>query len=86
MKQNINLVEINPNSMSAVLNNKMEEIYKLTTVPEIYQFTKNLFEEHEINTIASNRLLENIRKSRSLSAAQYTVTNSWLKGSGLGVL
>ena len=85
MKRNINLVEINPHSMSAILEGKIEEIYKLTSVDEIYGFIETLFDENAINTVASNRLLGNIKKSRSLGAAQFVVTNSWLKGSGLGV-
>ena len=85
MKRKIDLVEINPNCMSALLENNITTIYSQPSIDSIYAYVSNLFLENNLDTNASRRLLLNIKKSRSLVAAQTTVTNSLLAGRGLAV-
>ena len=85
MKRNIDLTKINPNCMSAIIERNINEIYSCQSVNDIHSYVSNLFKENNLDTNASRRLLENIRKSRSLVAAQSTVTNSLLAGCGLAV-
>ena len=85
MNRNIDLTKVNPNCMSLVIEHNINEIYACTSVADTYVYVSNLFKEHNLNTNASRRLLENIQKSKTLISAQYTITNSLLAGSGLSV-
>ena len=86
MRRNLDLSAINSKSMAALLNANMTTIYEFTSTSNLLNFISELFKSNGVDTVASNRLLNNIRKSKSLTEAQFIVTNSLLKGCGLGVI
>ena len=86
---NIDLTKVNKHSMASVLkenNNKLKEVCKSGSVNEIYNFVAGLFEKENINTKASNRLLNNIKHACSADNATFIVYNSMMSGSGLSVI
>lgn len=86
MNRNIDLTEINPRCMASIIKNNAESIYACKTVAEVHDLVKSLFDSNRVNTKASNRLLMNILKSKSVTAAQFAVTNSMLSGQGMSVI
>ena len=86
---NIDLTKVNKHSMASVLkenNNKLKEVCKSGSVNKIYNFVAGLFEKENINTKASNRLLNNIKHSDSATKGMFIVYNSMMAGSGLSVV
>ena len=86
---NIDLTKVNQHSMASVLTNntnELTEVCKSGSVNEIYNFVAGLFEKENINTKASNRLLNNIKNSDSATKAMFIVYNSMMAGSGLSVV
>ena len=77
----INLENVE-HSMTSIIKENYKEICAQTSKTELYNTIKRLFEQNNLNTKASNRLLTNIMKSSNLTQAQYTVTNSLLSGAG----
>lgn len=73
-------------SMTQVLSDASNNLNSCASVDELHNKVKELFDESDINTVASNRLLTSISKSRNLTDAQQTVYNSILSGSGLGTI
>lgn len=73
-------------SMTQVLSDASNSLNSCASVDELHNKVKELFDENGINTVASNRLLTSIAKSRNLTDAQQTVYNSILSGSGLGTI
>ena len=85
---NIDLTKVNQHSMASVLTNntnELTEVCKSGSVNEIYNFVAGLFEKENINTKASNRLL-NIKSANSATKAMFIVYNSMMAGSGLSVV
>ena len=80
----INLENVE-HSMTKIIKENYKEICAQKSKIELYNIIKRLFEQNELNTKASNRLLTNIMKSSNLTQAQYTVTNSLLSGAGCSV-
>ena len=80
----INLENVE-HSMTNIIKENYKEICAQQSKVELYNVIKRLFEQNELNTKASNRLLTNIMKSSNLTQAQYTVTNSLLSGAGCSV-
>ena len=86
---NIDLTKVNKHSMASVLtdnNKELTEVCKSGSVNEIYNFVAGLFEKENINTKASNRLLNNIKSANSATKAMFIVYNSVMAGSGLSVV
>ena len=86
---NIDLTKVNKHSMASVLtdnNNELKKICESGSVNEIYTFVAGLFEKENINTKASNRLLNNIKSANSATKAMSIVYNSMMAGSGLSVI
>ena len=86
---NIDLTKVNKHSMASVLTSNTDELKKICesgSVNEIYNFVASLFEKENINTKASNRLLNNIKSANSATKAMFIVYNSMMAGSGLSVV
>ena len=86
---NIDLTKVNKHSMASVLTNNTDGLKKVCesgSVNEIYNFVAGLFEKENINTKASNRLLNNIKSANSATKAMFIVYNSVMSGSGLSVV
>ena len=86
---NIDLTKVNKHSMASVLTSNTDELKKICesgSVNEIYNFVAGLFEKENINTKASNRLLNNIKSANSATKAMFIVYNSVMSGSGLSVV
>lgn len=73
-------------SMSNIIENNIDKINKCTSVSEVSNTIQNLFKENDIDTQASRRLIMNIGKQKSLIGALSVVYNSYLAGSGQGVI
>ena len=76
-------------TMSKVLQDNIESIYNTKSAFDVYRKVKYLFIENNIDTAASNRLLNNLDmyvKLHNKNQAIYTVLNSILAGSGNKVI
>lgn len=85
----VDLSKINEKSMTSVLNANYESVKDVAnkgSVNDVLNLVENLFNEAGINTKASNRLLNNIRKSKTSTEAIWTITNSMLSGFGESVI
>lgn len=82
-KKDLSQVE---NSMTKVLTDNIDSVNKSKTVDELFNTVSEIFKNNNIDTKASNRLLMNIKKNRSLSGAQSVVFNSILDGGNNGVI
>ena len=80
MKKDLSTV---PTSMASILIAASEQLNALSTKAEIENFVSKLFEENNLDTPASKRLLLNIKKSNSYASALQTVYNSVLAGANL---
>ena len=74
------------NSMTKIIQDNIHKINATTTVSELANLLTNLFEKHNLNTKASNRLLNKVKLARSISSAQKIVLNSFLAGTGNSVI
>lgn len=86
---NIDLTKVNKHSMASVLtdnNKELKEVCESGSVNKIYNFVSSLFEKENINTKASNRLLNNIKHACSADNATFIVYSSMMAGSGLSVV
>lgn len=73
-------------SMSNIIENNIDKINKCTSVSEVSNTIQNLFKENGVDTQASRRLIMNIGRQKSLIGALSVVYNSYLAGSGQGVI
>lgn len=73
-------------SMSWAITKHSAEIMGVQTVPGMILTLSKIFAKYDINTPASNRLLSNVEKSRSVTDAQFKVYNSCLAGAGDAVI
>ena len=76
----IDLSKVNPNSMVSVLENNKDLLWSQTDKNSLIKTVESIFSENKINTKASNRLILNMNKSRDLTSALITLTNSMLAG------
>lgn len=86
---NIDLTKVNKHSMASVLTNntkELKEVCESGSVNKIYTFVADLFKKENINTTASNRLLNNIKHAYSADNATFIVYNSMMAGSGLSAI
>ena len=73
-------------SITNVLTAHKEELAKASSVKEILNLLSKWFKEEGIDTPASRRLINNVAKKKDITAAQFVVYNSILKGAGQGVI
>ena len=73
-------------SMTKVLEDNIELVNSAKSTDDLYNIVNDLFVTNSIDTNASNRLLNNIKKQRNLTGAQSVIFNSMLKGEGKGVI
>lgn len=73
-------------SMTNVLEKNISKINSCSTVKELVDTVKEILEKNGIDTKASQRLIKNIEKQKSVMGAFSTVYNSYLAGSGQGVI
>lgn len=71
------------NSMTAVIEANWQELMHTTSVQQLVDALKRIFQEAGIDTPASRRLLMNVSRNRDVVQAQITVANSKLAGNGL---
>ena len=69
-------------SMTNVLEKSISKINSCSTVKELVDTVKDILEKNGIDTKASQRLIKNIEKQKSLMGAFSTVYNSCLAGEG----
>ena len=81
----IDLSKVNPNSMVSVLENNKDLLWSQTDKNSLIKTVELIFSENKINTKASNRLILNMNKSRDLTSALITLTNSMLAGYGMSL-
>lgn len=73
-------------SMSNIIQSNMDKINNCKTKDELLSTIKKIFDENNLNTKASNRLLNNIAKCKNFIDALTVVTNSYLSGTGNKVI
>lgn len=73
-------------SMSNIIQSNMDKINNCKTKDELLNTIKKIFDENNLNTKASNRLLNNIVRSKDFTTALMVVTNSYLSGTGNKVI
>ena len=72
--------------MSNIIQSNMDKINNCKTKDELLSTIKKIFDENNLNTKASNRLLNNIAKCKNFTDALTVVTNSYLSGTGNKVI
>ena len=73
-------------SMSNIIQSNMDKINNCKTKDELLNTIKKIFDENNLNTKASNRLLNNIAKCKNFIDALMVVTNSYLSRTGNKVI
>lgn len=73
-------------SIGNVFMGHKDELFAVKSPAEAVELVKKLFEENEINTPASRRILLNLQKSRNLSNTLIYISNVILKAQGNGVI
>jgi hypothetical protein len=74
------------NSITAIINENNEQIMAAQTVSGMVLVLTKLFAEHNVDTPASNRLINKVSESHNLTEAQFNVYNSFLAGTGNAVI
>ena len=85
-KVTVDLSVENPRSISALISANKEKVRKSCesgSVMDIFENISSIFKEAHLDTPASRRLLEKIKRSKSATEALYIVYNSTLAGCGL---
>lgn len=72
-------------SMSNIIEKNLNKINASASKDELLNNLTSIFKDNGLDTEASKRLLLNVKKSKSLTAALSTVYNSYLAGSNLAV-
>ena len=72
--------------MSNIIQSNMDKINNCKTKDELLSTIKKIFDENNLNTKASNRLLNNIARCKNFNNALMVVTNSYLSGTGNKVI
>lgn len=86
--QKIDLTKINEKSMASLIQKNNDIIKKSCesgSVSEIFETISKIFRDAELSTPATERLLKNIKKSRTATEATFIVYNSLMAGCGLGL-
>lgn len=73
-------------TMTKLLSTKTSELNACTSKEELVSTVTAMLKEAGIDTVASRRLIMNMKKSRSLTKAFETLYSSILYGSNLGVI
>ena len=73
-------------SMTKILHDNSKDLMAEESPRALYNKLKALFDKNNLNTTASNRLLDSIAEKENIIDAQYAVLNSALYGSGNKVI
>lgn len=80
LKKDLSNIE---HSMTNALINVQDQLNKVTTKDQLLALVESTFKANLIDTPASNRLLNTIKKAKSFSNAYQAVYNSILAGANL---
>ena len=72
-------------SMAFIIENNHDRFDVCSTVAELVNVLKAVFKENNLNTKASNRLIQNVARKNDFTYALMTVYDSYLFGSNLAV-
>ena len=73
-------------SMTTILAENHTTFDSCTKVSELVSSLKKLFEQNNLDTPASRRLVQNVSKSKNLASGLQTIYNSFLCGTGNAVI
>ena len=79
------LVGVN-RSITKIIFDHFSEIKEMTSIPGITLILSKLFANENLDTPATQRLLENVGTAPTADIAMGIICNSFLKGDGNGVL
>ena len=74
-----------PRSITSILTNHKADINSAASVRELIDKVISWFEEVNLDTAATKRVIKNLYKKRDVESAQFYLYSVILKGSGLGV-
>lgn len=72
-------------SMAFIIENNHDKFDACSTVSELVNVLKVVFNENNLNTKASNRLIQNVARKNDFAFALMTIYDSYLFGSNLAV-
>lgn len=72
-------------SMAFIIENNHDKFDACTTTYELVNVLKAVFKENNLNTKASNRLIQNVARKNDFALALMTIYDSYLFGSNLAV-
>lgn len=87
-KVKTDLSKVNDRSIASLIQKNNDAIKKSCesgSVSRIYETVSKVFTEAAVSTPATERLLNNIKKSRTATEATFIVYNSMMAGCGLGL-
>ena len=68
-----------------VLEQIINDVYKMTDVNEAKKFIENFLEEKKIDNVTKSQMLQNISEIKSMLKLQFYITNSLLRFEGMSV-
>lgn len=74
------------NSMTSIFKKNAPTIFAAKSAKEVLAIVEDIFEENDLDTKATRRCLLTLQRQRSLEGAWKVVCNSFLKGTGNGVI
>ena len=72
-------------NFKSVLEQIINDVYKMTDVNEAKNFIENFLEEKKINDVTKKQMLQNISEIKSMLKLQFYITNSLLRFEGMSV-
>ena len=72
-------------NFKSVLEQIINDVYKMTDVNEAKNFIENFLEEKKIDDVTKSQMLQNISEIKSMLKLQFYMTNSLLRFEGMSV-
>ena len=72
-------------NFKSVLEQIINDVYKMTDVNEAKNFIENFLEEKKIDDVTKKQMLQNISEIKSMLKLQFYMTNSLLRFEGMSV-
>lgn len=72
-------------NFKSVLEQIINDVYKMTDVNEAKKFIENFLEEKKIDNVTKSQMLQNISEIKSMLKLQFYMTNSLLRFEGMSV-
>jgi hypothetical protein len=72
-------------NFKSVLEQIINDVYKMTDVNEAKKFIENFLEEKKIDNVTKSQMLQNISEIKSMLKLQFYITNSLLRFEGMSV-